>query len=57
MRVKDFGTDPLTSKVMPGIVMDCTMPTFYKIPITPEPITSVESGETVGQPFHYRLVL
>jgi hypothetical protein len=45
MRVKRFGTDPLTSKVMPGIVMDGTMPTFYKIPITPELVTAVESGK------------
>ena len=45
MRVKRFGTDPLTSKVMPGIVMDGTMPTFYKIPITPELVTVVESGK------------
>jgi hypothetical protein len=45
MRVKHLGTEPLTSKVMPGIVMDGTMPTFYKIPITPELVTAVESGE------------
>ncbi|KAI0285329.1 hypothetical protein BGY98DRAFT_909892 [Russula aff. rugulosa BPL654] len=38
-------TDPLTSKVMPGIVVDETMPTFYKIPITPELVKAVESGE------------
>ena len=47
MRVKRLGTNPLTSKVMPGIVMDGTMPTFYKIPITPKLVTAVESG---GQP-------
>jgi hypothetical protein len=38
-------TDPLTSKVMPGIVVDETMPTFYKIPITSELVKAVESGE------------
>jgi hypothetical protein len=45
MRVKRLGTDPLTSKVMPGIVMDGTMPTFYKIPVTHELVRAVESGE------------
>jgi hypothetical protein len=45
MRVKRLGTDPLTSKVMPGIVMDGTMPTFYKIPITAELVKAVESGK------------
>jgi hypothetical protein len=48
-RVKHLGTDPLTSKVMPGIVMDGTMPTFYKIPITTELVTSVESGDRPEQ--------
>lgn len=37
--------DPLTGKVTPGIVMDGTMPTFYRIPITSELATAVESGE------------
>jgi hypothetical protein len=45
MRVKRHGANPLTSKVMPGIVMDGTMPTFYKIPIIPELVGAVESGE------------
>ena len=49
MRVKRLGTNPLTSKVMPGIVMDGTMPTFYKIPITLELVTAVESGECLEQ--------
>jgi len=49
MRVKRLGTNPLTSKIMPGIVMDGTMPTFYKIPITPELVTAVESGECPEQ--------
>ncbi|KAI0285415.1 hypothetical protein BGY98DRAFT_945822 [Russula aff. rugulosa BPL654] len=49
MRVKRLGTNPLISKVMPGIVMDGTMPTFYKIPITPELVTAVESGECPEQ--------
>ena len=45
IRVKRLGIDPLISKVMPGIVMDGTMPTFYKIPVTPELVKAVESGE------------
>jgi len=45
VRVKHLGTEPLASKVMPGIVMDGTMPTFYKIPVTPELVRAVESGE------------
>jgi hypothetical protein len=49
MRVKRHGTDPLTSKVMPGIVMDGTMPTFYKVPITSELVTAVESGKQPDQ--------
>jgi hypothetical protein len=48
-RVEHLGADPLTSKVMPGMVMDGTMPTFYKIPITPELVTAVESGEQPDQ--------
>lgn len=43
-RVKHLGTNPLTSKVMPGIVVDGTMPSFYKIPVTPELVAAVESG-------------
>ena len=47
MRVERFGTTPLVGKVMPGIVMHGTMPTFYKILITVELVKAVESG---GQP-------
>jgi hypothetical protein len=49
MNAKHLGTDPLTSKVMPGIIMDGTMPTFFKIPITTELVTAVESGEPPQQ--------
>jgi hypothetical protein len=45
VRVKRLGTNPLISKVMPGIVMNGTMPTFYKIPVTPELVRAVESVE------------
>ena len=48
-RVEHHGTDPLTSKVMLGIVMDGTMPTFYKIPITAELVRAVESGKQPEQ--------
>jgi len=44
-RAKYLGTNPLTNKVMPGIVMNATMPTFYKIPVTAELVRAVESGE------------
>ena len=49
MRVEILGTTPLVSKVMPGIVMDGTMPTFYKIPVTPELVRVVEFGEQPEQ--------
>ena len=42
-RVKHLGTNPLISKVMPGIVMDGTMPTFYKIPVTAELVRAVDT--------------
>ena len=45
MRVKRLGTNPVASQILPGIVMDGTMPTFYKIPITNELVRAVESGE------------
>ena len=48
-RMKDLGTDPIASKVMPGIVMDGSMPTFYKIPVTPELVRAVESGKRPEQ--------
>jgi hypothetical protein len=42
---KLLGTNPLTSKVMPGIGMNGSMTTFYKIPVTAELVRAVESGE------------
>ena len=47
--MRRVGTNPLASKVMPGIVMDGSMPTFYKIPVTPELVRAVESGERPEQ--------
>ena len=50
MRVKRLGsTEPLSGKVILGMVMDGTMPTFYKISITPELVRAVESGEQPEQ--------
>ena len=49
MRAEYRVTNPLTSKVMPGIVMDDTMPTFYKTPIIAELVRAVESGEKPEQ--------
>jgi len=45
IRANRLGTNPLTSKVMPGIVMNGSVPTFYKIPVTAELVRAVESGE------------
>lgn len=49
MRMERLRTTPLASKVMPGIVMHGTMPTFYKIPITTELVKAVEAGEQPEQ--------
>jgi hypothetical protein len=49
MNAKHLGIDPLTSKVMSGILIDGSTPTFYKIPITTELVTAVESGERPQQ--------
>ena len=49
MRAKRLGTNALPSKIMPGIVMDGTMPTFYKIPITAELVRAVAAGERPEQ--------
>lgn len=49
MRTTRLGTNPLASKVMPGIIMDGAMPMFYKIPVMPELVGAVESGPRPGQ--------
>lgn len=49
MLARHLGTDPLTTKVVPGIIMDGTSPTFYKIPITARLITAVKSSERPEQ--------
>ena len=48
-RVDYLNTDPITSKVMLGIVTDGSMPTFYKIPITAELVRAVKAGEQPEQ--------
>jgi len=49
IRVERLGTKPIANKVMPGIVMDGSMPTFYKIPITTELVGAVEAGKRPEQ--------
>ncbi|KAJ7115539.1 hypothetical protein C8R43DRAFT_1113028 [Mycena crocata] len=39
------GLPPLTSEVFVGIVMYGTAPTFYKIPITSEPVTAIARAQ------------
>ena len=48
MRIKR-GTNPLPSMVMPGIVMDGTMPTFYQIPVIAQLVKAIEAGEQPKQ--------
>ncbi|PBK67270.1 hypothetical protein ARMSODRAFT_889451 [Armillaria solidipes] len=39
------GLDPLDSKVIPGVIMVGTSPSFFKIPVTQELTRCVESGQ------------
>lgn len=48
-RVRALGLPPLQSKIMPGITMKGTMPTFYKIPVTTELVRAVQLGEYPAQ--------
>ncbi|TFY65951.1 hypothetical protein EVG20_g5134 [Dentipellis fragilis] len=41
---QSFDLPPLESKVMPGIVLAGTAPTFFKIPVTQELVTHVRHG-------------
>ncbi|KIL62201.1 hypothetical protein M378DRAFT_81563 [Amanita muscaria Koide BX008] len=45
-----LGLDPLENKIIPGITMFGTMPTFFKIPITTELVKSIECGEYPATP-------
>lgn len=50
-RTRDLlGVDPLDVKVMAGITMTGTSPTFFKIPITLELIEAVQRGEYPATP-------
>ncbi|KAF8529588.1 hypothetical protein BU17DRAFT_36464 [Hysterangium stoloniferum] len=50
-RTRDFlGVDPLDVKVMAGITMTGTSPTFFKIPVTLELIEAVQKGEYPATP-------
>ncbi|KAK0464768.1 uncharacterized protein EV420DRAFT_1062917 [Desarmillaria tabescens] len=44
-RRRAVGLDPLDSKVIPGIIMVGTHPSFFKIPVTQELTRCVESGQ------------
>jgi hypothetical protein len=48
-RVRTLGINPLASKVMPGINMKGTMPTFYKIPVTANLVSAVQLGQFPGE--------
>jgi len=43
-RQQTLGEPPLASKVMPGITMMGTAPTFYKIPVTTELVDAIAGG-------------
>lgn len=50
-RTRDFlGMDPLDVKVMAGITMTGTSPTFFKIPVTLELIGAIHRGEFPATP-------
>lgn len=50
-RTRDLlGVDPLNIKVMAGITMTGTSPTFFKIPVTLELIEAVQRGEYPATP-------
>jgi len=48
-RVRALGSPTPHSKVIPGITMKSTMPTFYKIPVTTELVRAVQLGEYPAQ--------
>ena len=49
-RTRVFNDTPLTSKVIAGITMVGTSPTFFKIPVTQALATAVELGEYPTEP-------
>ena len=48
-RVRILMLAPLQSKVIPGITMKGTMPTFYRIPVTADLVRAVQLGEYPAQ--------
>jgi len=48
-RVQTLDQAPVANKVIPGITMKGTMPTFYKIPVTTDLVRSVQYGEYPAQ--------
>ena len=45
IRVQTLGVPPLESKVMAGLVMKGTMPTFYKVPVTSVLVDCIQLGQ------------
>jgi hypothetical protein len=48
-RQMTFGHRPLDHKLIPGIAMVGTMPTFFKVPVTSQLVNAVELGEFPAQ--------
>ncbi|KZP31648.1 hypothetical protein FIBSPDRAFT_775593 [Athelia psychrophila] len=49
-RTQDLGQDPVAVKVIPGITMVGSSPTFYKVPVTTELAQAVALGEYPATP-------
>jgi len=49
IRVRNLRLEPLRNTVIPGITMQGTMPTFYKIPVTADLVRAVQLGEYPAQ--------
>ena len=47
---KESGLSPLDSKVMPGITMTGTFPTFFKVCVSTELVLAIESGQYPATP-------
>jgi hypothetical protein len=48
-RLRNAGLPPTNAKVFPGIIMDGTAPTFYKIDITAAVVEAIETGQHPAQ--------
>jgi len=49
-RRRSVGLDPWNSKVIPGIILTGTSPSFFKIPVTQELVQSVGRGQYPSTP-------